>query len=184
MARLWDTEHSTQMGREEAEAEANTDGLRAAIENAPHWTVDDVLTEIGGDRAHRTSNLARELLSLKGNDHPTSRELSSQMRSIQRWVNYEAGVTGKQASRPSKAAQGLLNRAGRNAQAARDGFTIAMSGDIEVNGYKRPDRSASVHLSGDRALSFLNNPNWQDLADAYGVDSLHALGDAEIDISW
>ena len=183
MPRLWDVSNgNTSMSSAEAESEANTEALRAAIENAPHWTLDDVLTEIGGDSRHRNSELARQLLAFKGNDHPTRKQIDNQARSIQRWARYEAGLD--KGAKPSKAAQGLLNRAGRNAQAARDGFTIAMNGDIEVNGYRRPDRSATVQLSGERATSFLNNPNWQDLASAYGVDSLHAFGSVDISVSW
>lgn len=185
MPRLWDVDASkshTKMSMEEAESMANTEALRASIENAPHWTLDDVLTEIGGSQEHRNQELARQLLAFKGNDHPTRKQIDGQMRSIQRWIRYEGGLD--KGAKPSKASQNMLNRAGRNAQAARDGFTIAMNGDIEVNGYRRPDRTASIRMSGDRAISFLNNPNWGDLAAAYGADSLHAFGDVQIDISW
>lgn len=181
MARTWDiSKGNTHIGTDEAEALANTEALRAAVETSEKWTIDDILTEIGGDSRHRNQELARQMLAAKGNDHPTKGQINSQMRNIQRWARYEAGLD--KGAKPSKAAQSLLNRIGRNAQAARDGFEITMRGDIEVNGYRRPDRTASIHLSGDRAVSFLDNPNWQDLAAAYGVDSLHAFGDVLIDV--
>jgi hypothetical protein len=171
VARTYDQKRSEVMSIDRMRSEQNVGALREAIA-ATQWTVADTVAELGGTRA-----TAIELLRDRGNSAPSKAEISYQQRSINRWLNYEAG-TGKQSRKPSAEMRRALNHVGRDRQAASNGFKVHISGEIAVQGYKR-DRNATVPLSGDRALSFLDNPNWGDLGKAYlgDSDSLYGFGD-------
>src|SRR6266567_4214121 len=147
------------------------------VEDMGKWTVGDVLSEAGGTR-----NVAESMLRARGVEiNKTS--LSSQMRSINRWLASETG-SGSQARKPNAASQKMLNRIGRNAQAASDGFTVSMSGDISIEKYRRANRSTFVHMQGDAAAAFLDNPTFAGLSgsDNYGGLAIEAFGDVQISI--
>lgn len=173
-------QNSEIMSEGEAEAAANFGALKHEVDTLNKWTVDDVLTELGGTGRDATARLAEKLLDARGLE-ATKKNIENQQRSINRWLNYERG-TGKESRKPNKEMQAAMNKIGRNAQMARDGFTVAMSGDISVNGYRRSNRNAKVHLQGEHAEKFLNSPNWGSLAAAYGASELHGYGNVDIKI--
>jgi hypothetical protein len=177
MPRSWDTNKDAE-ARSNGDDMPNVDALQGAIDRLPHWTVSDLLQEIPGRNA--TNILAQQILRERGVEI-TKTNISSQMRSINRWMNYEAG-TGKQARKPSKEMQAILNKLGRNTQMAQDGFTVAMAGDIEVAGYRRSDRTASVHMQGAAAAKWLDNPTFEAMAQFYEGNQIAAFGDVQVDI--
>lgn len=181
MPRSWDTIQNRD-ARVLGANRPNTDALQAAVDRAPKWTVDDVVSELGGTGRDANHRLAEKMLQARGVEVNT-KSLSSQMRSIQRWLAYESGVAGKQARKPSAESQKILNQIGRNAKASRDGFTVAMKGDIKVSGYRRSDRSAVIPMQGDEAAAFLENPTYEALGMAYtGDPDFAGYGDVGIDI--
>src|SRR5690348_4960857 len=128
MARSWDSRKDTEARASSPGEKPNTEALHVAIQQQGQWSVEDIIDELGGSEEHAKRHVAEQLLQARGMDI-NPKNISSQMRSINRWLNFEQG-TGKQARKPSKDMQRVLNRIGRNAQMARDGFTVAMSGDI------------------------------------------------------
>ncbi len=178
MPRSWDTRKDSEARSSGADTSIGDDVLSKAIDrDMGKWTVGDVVSEAGGTR-----NVAESLLHARGVEID-KKSLASQMRSIARWQAYEMG-SGSQARKPSAASQKMLNRIGRNAQAARDGFYVAMSGDISVEGYRRGDRSANIHMQGDAAAAFLDNPSFAGLSgsDNYAGLVIEAFGDVRISI--
>ncbi len=176
MPRSWDIAKD-QQARASGEDTPNSEALTNAVDTMGKWTVEDVISEAGGTR-----NVAESMLRARGVEINKT-NLASQMRSINRWLAYERG-TGSQARKPSKESQKILNRIGRNAQAARDGFYVAMSGDISIDHYRRANRSANIHMQGEAALAFLNNPSFAGLSgsDNYGGLKIEAFGDVKISI--
>lgn len=190
MPRSWDSAQDTTARAEGADS-PNVDALHDAVKDAPKWTVDDVLTELGGTGKDASTRLSRKMLEARGMD-VNAKSIENQRRSINRWLAFEAGQTGKEVRDPNKGTvevkgerlkvSTLLSRIGRNAQAARDGFDIAMSGDIGVNGYRRRSRSANIHMQGDAAAAWLENPTYEGLAQFYEGNAIEAFGDVRIDI--
>jgi hypothetical protein len=176
MARSWDT-RKDQEARDDGSNTPNTDELLKAVDTMSKWTVGDVIMEAGGTR-----NVAESMLRARGVEID-KKSLASQMRSINRWLAAETG-SGSQARKPSKDSQKLINRIGRNAQASRDGFFVAMSGDISVDNYRRGSRTANIHMQGDAAAAFLDNPTFAGLSgsDNYGGLAIEAFGDVKISI--
>lgn len=176
MPRSWDT-NKDRDARASGENTPNTDALQGAIDRMGKWTVEDVVLELGGTR-----NVAESMLRARGMEI-NKKSLASQMRSINRWLASETG-TARETRKPNKESQKILNRIGRNAQAARDGFYVAMSGDISIDNYRRSSRSANVHMQGKAALDFLDNPTFQGLSgsDNYGGLKIEAFGDVNISI--
>lgn len=169
---------------------ADNTGLRseATRVSGGKWTISDVLGEMG--TGHENRRLAEKMLAEKGVTSPTERQISSQMRNIQRWHNAERGETGKQAHKPSKGAQSMLNAIGRKAAHGNQGARVSLDGAISVNGYKRDSRNIEINMSPDEAERFfeaMDSGNvesaWGMLADAYNVSELHAY-DASIDMNW
>lgn len=180
MARLWNTTKDAE-ARAKGDSTPNVKALENAVKQIGQWSVDEVLTELGGTGRDASHRLAEKILDARGLEI-NKKSLASQQRAIQRWIAYEKG-TGAQARKPNAESQKILNRIGRNAQAARDGFDVAMSGDIEVSGYRRSNRSATIHLEGQAALDFLEEPSYEKLGEAYTGDSHFAgYGDVSIDI--
>lgn len=172
-----------------AATHADDNGLRAqaATAGGGNWTVDDVLNELG--HGHENRRLAEKFLAAKGNNAPTERQIRSQMRNIQRWLNAERGETGKQAHKPSKGAQAMLNKIGRSSAHSGESARVSINGQASVNGYKR-HRSIEINLDADTAERFFDaidsgdtSGAWDMLADNYHVGELHAY-DAEIGIDW
>lgn len=177
MPRSWDS-RKDQEARDDGSNVPNLEALTNAVErDISKWTVGDVISELGGTR-----NVAESMLRARGVEID-KKSLASQMRSINRWLAYETG-TGAQARKPNAASQKMLNRIGRNAQAARDGFYVAMSGDISIDHYRRSSRSANVHMQGEAAAAFLDNPTFAGLSgsDNYGGLAIEAFGDVNISI--
>lgn len=168
---------------------ADNIGLRAEAARASGgtWQVSDVVAEMG--TGHENRRLAEKLLAEKGIDNPTSRQINSQMRNIQRWLNAERGETGKQAHKPSKGVQATLNKLGRRAAHGSDSARINIKGEASVNGYRRK-RDIEVTLDPDASERFFDALDsgdtegaWAELASGYHVGEMHAY-DAEIDISY
>ena len=180
MARGWDTQQDTLARARAASDTPNIAALEKAVARAGQWTVEDVLTELGGTGKDATHRLAEKILTARGVDI-SEKSVRSQQRSINRWIAYERG-SGAQSRKPSKAMQQILNRIGKNAQMARDGFTVAMSGDISVAGYRRADRTATVHMQGDEAARWLESPNFEDMGQFYGGNDLAGYGDLQVQI--
>src|SRR5260221_3841786 len=163
----------TQMNLEDIEKEANYKALDTAVAVADGvWLVDDVKGELGGsNNRHANSFLAQKILEYKGVEI-TKKSINSQMRSIQRWELYQAGVTGKQAHKPSKAIQNILNNIGRKAAHGRQSLSVEIKGDTTVNGYRR-NRNMKITLSPEQAQKFMANPTFDALAKAaHGVSEL------------
>jgi hypothetical protein len=179
MPRSWDTKKDDQAWAAGAST-PNVGALKAAVSDLPTWTVGDLLAESGGSRG-----LALEMLKYRGMESSKT-NIISQQRSINRWRNYEEGITGKQSRKTNDAMQRVLNAIGRNKQAAQDGFMVAMSGDIQVAGgtpSRRSNRTANIFMQGDAAAAFLDNPTYAALGEAYTGDSgFAAYGDIEISI--
>jgi hypothetical protein len=170
-------------------ASADNTGLRAEAARASGgtWTVSDVAGEMG--HGHENRRLAEKLLAEKGITSPTDRQVSSQMRNIQRWLNAERGETGKQAHKPSKGTQATLNKLGRRAAHGNDSARVNINGGASVNGYRRK-RDIEVTLDPDASERFFDALDsgdtegaWAELASGYHVGELHAY-DAQIDISY
>lgn len=179
MARTYELKRSVQMSIEQMRDQQNTKALGQAVDRH-QWTVRETSEYVGGTGKGANRSLAVALLREKGNNAPTSRQVSSQMKSIQRWLANEKG-SGAQKSRPSPAARALLNRVGRNRDLANRGFSVKLEGEIAVNSYRR-NRKSFVDFTKDKidlALSFLESPNYQDLGRAYlkNEDSLYGFGD-------
>jgi hypothetical protein len=164
MPRSWDTRQDEQ-ARQRAADEPNIQALHDALARTGTWTIDDILVELGGRGRDKTHRLAEKMLEARGLDI-TKKSIESQQRSINRWLKAERGEPG-QTRRPNKDMQAILNRIGKNAQMARDGFDIAMSGDIMVSGYRRSNRSANIHMQGEAATAFLENPTYAAIGEAY-----------------
>lgn len=187
MARTYELSRSTFVEKADRPIGANVDALKTAVDKLPGWSVGKTAEYAAGGPGHsrgtkkapgENKQLAIELLRAKGNDSPTSRQISSQMKSVQRWRAQEEGKSS-QSRNLSKASRDLLNQVGRNRQLAKDGFSVKLNGELAINGYKRP-RKAAVDLDNeDLAQAFLDNPNFQDLGRAYlgGEDSLYGYGD-------
>jgi hypothetical protein len=147
-------------------------GLLASV----HISVSDAVEEAGGTR-----NVAIALLRDKGVDvgsldkKAASRAIQSQQRNIQRWQNYEKGITGKQAHKPSAAGQAAINRAaGENRINADEGLDVHIEGQVTINGYERDSpRTIDIHMNPEQARAFVANPTFEKLASAYGVAELH-----------
>ena len=179
MARSWDSTKDSQ-ARASGDSLPNVDALGKAIAEQGQWSVEEVVSELGGTE-HAKRHVAEQLLAARGMDI-SEKNIKSQMRSINRWIAYETG-SGSQARKPSKQMQTFLNRIGRNAQMARDGFTVAMSGDIGVAGYRRSNRSAMVHMQGDAAAAWLENPTYAAMAAFYDGNDIAGYGsDLEVEI--
>jgi len=148
----------------------NTKAMRDAAAIVFHTSVTDAVEEFGGT----TRGLA-EALMREGD----TRKVSSIQRNIQRWLNYENN-TGKESSKPSKAAQTGVNRAAMQERRG-SGATVHVSGTVSVNGYKR-ERDMEIPLEFDELMDFVENARWEALAEAYNVDELHAYGDVSIEI--
>ncbi len=177
--------------RDDAEAMADTAQLNQQASIAGHWTVSDIVAELGGPgRGGGTRRLAEQLLADKGIDSPTKSQLSGEMRNVNRYMQFErTGVRSSNSFAPGKEARARVNEIGTNS-AVRAGkhLRIKMNGPISVQGYKR-ERSIDINLSGADAAEFLQNPNWDTLADAYlpgarGGGELHAYDGASIDIDF
>ena len=175
-------------GEEQVSSYAGTDnsGLQAqaTLTGGGNWSVSDAVAELGSNR-----RLAEKMLAEKGITEPTSRQISSQMRNIQRWLVAERGETGKQAHKPAKGTQAAINKAGRQAAHGNDSARINIKGSASVNGYKR-NRDIEVTLSPDEAEAFfeaIESGNMEDawgmLASGYDVSELHAY-DADIGVNW
>lgn len=174
MPRSWDTNKDKQ-AREAGASVPNNEALETAVNRMEKWTVEDVLTELGGTGKDASHRLAEKMLAARGLEvNKTS--LASQMRSINRWLAYERGETGKQVRKPSKDMQSIMNRIGRNAQLSNKGFHVAMSGDISIEGYRRSNRSAMIPMQGDTALAFLENPTFDTLSAGDGYQGLQIEG--------
>lgn len=142
-----------------------------------HTSVTDAVAEFGG-----TNALAKALLSAKGNETPTKSQLNGQMRNIQRYLQYEkTGVKNKNSFAPAKAARSIINTATAKEKAKNSGITVKMKGEMSVQGYKR-NRNISFTMSGDEAEAFLDDPSFEALAEAYGVNELIAYDDNSISI--
>lgn len=147
-------------------------GLLASV----HSSVQDAVEEAGGSRG-----LAIALLRDKGVDvsqmdkKAQSRAIQSQQRNIQRWLNYEKGITGKQAHKPSVAGQAAVNRAAAESRIdANEGLDVHIDGTVTINGYERDAmRTFDIHMSPEQARAFVANPTFEALAAAYGVAELH-----------
>lgn len=178
MARTYELKRSTTMSVEDMKAQQNVEALQRAVADIPRWSVRETANYLGSLK-HANRDLAIALLREKFKSDPTPRQISSEMRSVQRWINYEHGVVGKQSRKPSADARARLARVGRNQELAKKGFSIKLDGDIAINGYRRNPRTASVDLEGDLARSFLEQPNYGDLGKAYlgNEDSLYGFGD-------
>lgn len=172
MARTpWQNGESEQT-TEYIDTNADYAGLLAAV----HISVQDAVEEAGGTR-----NLAIALLRDKGVDVSTldkkaaTRAIQSQQRNIQRWINYEKGVTGKQAHKPSAAGQQAINRAaGENRIDEQEGLDVHIEGSVTINGYERDaGRNIDFHMNPEQARAFVRNPTFEQLAAAYGVNELH-----------
>lgn len=168
------------------ESQADNNGLRvqAASAGGGTWSVGDAVSEVRSNR-----RLAEKILAERGITDPTKTQINSQMRNIQRWLNNENGVEGKQAHKPSKDAQSVINKIGRRAAHSNESARVSINGQVTVNGYKRP-RSMEIGLNPDAAERFFDaidsgdmESAWGELAGAYGVRELHAI-DASIDIEW
>ena len=179
MPRSWDSKKDDQAWAMGAST-PNVGALRASVANLSKWTVGDVLAELGGSRA-----VALKMLEYRGIESSKTNILSQQ-RSINRWKNYEEGIPGKQSRKTNDAMQRVLNAIGRNKQAAKDGFVVAMQGDIQVAGgtpSRRSSRTANIFMQGKAAEAFLDSPSYAKLGEAYTGDSgFAAFGDIEIDI--
>lgn len=176
MARTYDQRRSEIMSAEQMRSEQNIGALRQAVANT-QWTVHDTVAEVGGTRA-----TAIALLQDRGISSPSKTEIASQMRSINRWLNYENG-TGKQSRKPSAEARRALNHVGRDRKAAQDGMIINVAGDLAVQGYKR-NRNATIELDPDDIMDFLDDPSWEALGEAYvgDEDGLYGFGDLDFDL--
>ncbi len=182
MPRSWDTRQD-ETARAQGADTPNVAELQKAVDRMGQWSVDDVLSELGGSGRGRSTRLATKLLEARGME-VNKKSIASQMKSLQRWTRYEHGERSKDVRAPSKESQKILNHIGRNAQAARDGFNVTMSGDISIEHYRRGDRNAYVHMQGDAALAFLDNPTFAGLSgsDNYGGLAIEAFGDVQISI--
>jgi hypothetical protein len=171
----------------------NVAALSGAIQRSGQWTVDDTLTELGGVGRDATHRLAEKILGARGLE-VNAKNLSSQMRSINRWIAWESGATGKEVRNPNKGSitmadgskvkvTSLLGKIGKNAQMARDGFTVAMSGDISVANYRRSNRSATIHMQGDAAAAWLENPTYEGMSQFYEGNEISGYGeDLQVEI--
>ncbi len=147
----------------------NTKAMQDAAAIVFHSSVSDAVDEFGGTRG------LAEALMREGD----TRKVSSIQRNIQRWLNYEQG-TGKESSKPSKAAQTGVNRATMQERGG-SGAAVHVSGTVSVNGYKR-ERDMEIPLEFDELMNFVEDARWEALAEAYNVDELHAYGDVSIEI--
>jgi hypothetical protein len=177
------------ISREEAEATADTAQLEQQASIAGHWTVTDIVAELGGPgRGGGTRRLAEQLLAAKGITSPTKAHLSGEMRNVNRYMQYErTGVRSTNSFAPARGVRQVVNQIG-NADAATRGGTlhIHLSGPISVQGYKR-HREIDIFLEGETAASWLQNPDWDTLATEYlnnPEGELHAYEGSSIEIEW
>lgn len=156
-------------------------GLLAAV----HISVQDAVKEAGGTRS-----LAIALLRDKGVDvgsldkKAATRAIQSQQRNIQRWMNYEKGITGKQAHKPSAVGQQAINRAaGENRIEEQEGLDVHIDGQVTINGYERDTpRTIDFHMNPEQAHAFVKNPTFEQLAAAYGVSELHTYPGTTLEV--
>ena len=175
---------------QEAEALADTGQLVAAAQIGGHWTITDIVGLFGGPgRGGGTRRLAEMLLEEKGIDDPSKTQLSNEMRNVNRYMQYEkTGVRNSNSFAPGADARKLVNAIGtQRAIEQGKGVHIHLNGPISVQGYKR-DRTIDIYLYGDEAAGWLENPDWQTLADAYipgdGEAELHGYDGVDIDVDF
>lgn len=158
----------------------NIDALNSAVDVKKFWTVTDASKEFGGNRG-----LALELLRLKGNDAPTKSQINGQMRNLQRYQQYEkTGIKNKNSFAPAKAIRNMINMIA-GSKAAFNGITVTLDGMTSVANpdYKRK-RFTQIALSGAAAISFMQKPSYEALAEAYNVGQFGVYGDADIKVQF
>lgn len=187
-SRTWDIANESKADTARQE-QANMNILYQAAVNAGggNWSVTRASEVHGGNR-----NLALAMLESRGNTSPDEKTIKSQMRNLQRYQQFEkTGVKGPNSNTPKKA-QGTINRAGvaKSLNGKGASFRASSGGNggsgssssISVAGYERDDRDITDTLTNEQAIEFLSNPNWDTLADAYGVGELHGYGDVNVEI--
>lgn len=169
-------------------AQANTNILQQAAAKAGggNWSVSSASEAYGGNR-----NLAIAMLQARGGSLD-NKTISNQMRNLQRYQQFEkTGVKGPNSIAPTRA-QPAVNRAGvvkfLNGKGAS--FRVSSGGSggsgagssVSVAGYEREDRDLADTMTNEQAIDFLSTPNWDTLAEAYGVGELHGFGDVNVEI--
>lgn len=170
---------------QQAQSSITANADYASLLTATHVSVTEASEALGGNR-----QLAVALLMNKGTDLDTmtrqerTRAINSQMRSIQRWENYERGVTGKQAHKPSAAARAMINTEGKLATSqinTQGGIDVHISGPVTIEGYER-ERTLTIHMTEQQSQKWLANPTFEGLAKAYGVGELHTYSGTTLQV--
>lgn len=188
----------TSMGVEDTTAitHAVERGLSAYASGMGEVRVSDLVMEYGGSPAQ----LARALAGIpegklpgKGSDDRKAYDAS--LRSVNRWLNYEAG-TGKQARNPNtKATQAKLKSLMARKRPPRS-MSLTITGWIGYDNdvrWRTVGSPTPIHLSSERLSSFLENMQagnthaaYREVFTAYGASVLQVEQDpgTQIDLDF